>query len=728
MTPVRLVVALILGALPEAVSSDLVLGHPLHYRHRHPPPAAPHFPYHLPTLQRPPRTPPSLLARAPRPLHAGHASRPHPGDCPAGGPWVNVTDFGAPCLRWADVPPLLERSPPEGWAPLRGQRHNFCRSPGGAGRPWCFYRNARGRGDWGYCDCRNGPASPALRLAGGGSSEREGRVELFHAGQWGTVCDDQWDDADAEVVCRQLGLSGVARAWTQAHFGAGAGPVLLDEVRCTGNELSLEQCPKSPWGEHNCGHGEDAGVSCTPLTDGVLRLAGGKDSREGRLEVYHAGQWGTVCDDGWTALSTAVACRQLGFKYGKQAPADAFEESRGPIWLDDVSCSGQEPSLLWCLRSPWGRHDCSHREDVAVACSPGGHGQRSPLGFPVRLRDGESKKEGRVEVFIGGQWGTVCDDGWTDEDAAVACRQLGYRGPARARGMAYFGEGGGPIHLDNVGCTGAEGSLADCVKQDVGRHNCRHSEDAGVICDYFDRKAPGHGDKGREQSLPHVGRKFAVLIHWIFRELGAPAFPRCCSTPNVLRPFGNPNRGFRLNVTNVTNGAVSGLRPAWKESTNIEEPPSVSLGFHADRLGEHVPPASSRSTEAAPPESGAGPADALWAWFPRCRPQMERPAPSGPSPRGSDRSHRPSEAVLSQTNCALELSVTEGSPASHRFPSLRSGAVPRGARARVPSLPAHALSWPWARWAALEHFWVLLTSCRLRVVQRTLVPREEGAV
>ncbi|KAM5306679.1 neurotrypsin isoform 3-T3 [Glossophaga mutica] len=495
MTPVRLVVALILGALPEAVSSDLVLGHPLHYRHRHPPPAAPHFPYHLPTLQRPPRTPPSLLARAPRPLHAGHASRPHPGDCPAGGPWVNVTDFGAPCLRWADVPPLLERSPPEGWAPLRGQRHNFCRSPGGAGRPWCFYRNARGRGDWGYCDCRNGPASPALRLAGGGSSEREGRVELFHAGQWGTVCDDQWDDADAEVVCRQLGLSGVARAWTQAHFGAGAGPVLLDEVRCTGNELSLEQCPKSPWGEHNCGHGEDAGVSCTPLTDGVLRLAGGKDSREGRLEVYHAGQWGTVCDDGWTALSTAVACRQLGFKYGKQAPADAFEESRGPIWLDDVSCSGQEPSLLWCLRSPWGRHDCSHREDVAVACSPGGHGQRSPLGFPVRLRDGESKKEGRVEVFIGGQWGTVCDDGWTDEDAAVACRQLGYRGPARARGMAYFGEGGGPIHLDNVGCTGAEGSLADCVKQDVGRHNCRHSEDAGVICDYFDRKAPGHGDK-----------------------------------------------------------------------------------------------------------------------------------------------------------------------------------------------------------------------------------------
>lgn len=50
--------------------------------------------------------------------------------------------------------------------------------------------------------------------------------------------------------------------------------------------------------------------------------------------------------------------------------------------------------------------------------------------------------------------------------------------------MAYFGEGQGPIHVDNVKCTGAERSLADCIKEPAGTHNCRHSEDAGVICDY----------------------------------------------------------------------------------------------------------------------------------------------------------------------------------------------------------------------------------------------------
>uniref|UniRef100_A0A8C0UT88 SRCR domain-containing protein n=1 Tax=Cyanistes caeruleus TaxID=156563 RepID=A0A8C0UT88_CYACU len=102
-----------------------------------------------------------------------------------------------------------------------------------------------------------------IRLAGG-SNAHEGRVEVYHGGQWGTVCDDQWDDADAEVVCRQLGLGFALGRST--YFGEGSGPVLLDEVRCTGNELSIEQCPKSSWREHNCGHREDAGVSCTPLT------------------------------------------------------------------------------------------------------------------------------------------------------------------------------------------------------------------------------------------------------------------------------------------------------------------------------------------------------------------------------------------------------------------------------------------------------------------------------
>ena len=44
----------------------------------------------------------------------------------------------------------------------------------------------------------------------------------------------------------------------------------------------------------------------------------------------------------------------------------------------------------------------------------------------IRLMDGANEREGRVEVCMGGYWGTVCSDGWSEEDALVVCRQIGY--------------------------------------------------------------------------------------------------------------------------------------------------------------------------------------------------------------------------------------------------------------------------------------------------------------
>ncbi|XP_056891870.1 neurotrypsin isoform X1 [Takifugu flavidus] len=503
---------------------------------------------------------------------------------------IDVTESGHQCMNWTGVAGFRERYPGKGLG-----EHNQCRNPDGRIRPWCFFRNPRGRVDWGYCDCKQGSvrlqggrskldgrvevylggawgsvcsegwggedaavacrqlargmsgharaavlASPkntkihwrAVHCKGdetdllqcpkitwnggecsllaaitctqqqvglplpvrlvGGRSHTEGTVEVFHAGQWGSICDDQWDDNDAEVLCRQLGLSGVARAWGKAHFGKGSNRVWLDEVRCTGNELTLDQCLKSAWGEHNCLHSEDAGVSCSPLTDGTVRLVGGAVGHEGRLEIFYHGQWGTVCDDGWTDWNTQVACRQLGYRLGETIDPEGvntthsrpFGLGSGPIHLDDVSCTGKEPSLLLCIRSEWLHHDCTHQEDVSVTCNPERSRETLPHSVPVRLVGGESPKEGRVELYMSGQWGTVCDDGWTDRDAEVICRQLGFRGVAKARVMAYFGAGTGPIHVDNVKCSGEERSLADCIKQTPGTHNCRHSEDAGVICDY----------------------------------------------------------------------------------------------------------------------------------------------------------------------------------------------------------------------------------------------------
>ena len=102
---------------------------------------------------------------------------------------------------------------------------------------------------------------PGIRLLGG-SGPHEGRVEVYHNGTWGTVCDDGWDLQDAMVVCRQEGYFNVTSAKRSASFGAGSGPIFLSNLSCSGNESHIMACPKYSSADHNCTHSEDAGVIC----------------------------------------------------------------------------------------------------------------------------------------------------------------------------------------------------------------------------------------------------------------------------------------------------------------------------------------------------------------------------------------------------------------------------------------------------------------------------------
>ena len=103
-----------------------------------------------------------------------------------------------------------------------------------------------------------------VRLVGG-QNKFEGRVEIYHSGTWGTICDDQWDLYDGHVVCNMLGYGTAVSAPTGAHFGSGTGEILLDEVLCHGIESNIAFCSHSAYRDHNCDHNEDAGVICSPI-------------------------------------------------------------------------------------------------------------------------------------------------------------------------------------------------------------------------------------------------------------------------------------------------------------------------------------------------------------------------------------------------------------------------------------------------------------------------------
>ncbi|PRW61301.1 deleted in malignant brain tumors 1 -like [Chlorella sorokiniana] len=317
-----------------------------------------------------------------------------------------------------------------------------------------------------------------------------GRLELKERGAWVPACASGFNNAAATVVCKQLNLGVTGTALPNNAFGTGSGSRRLQSVNCAGNEATWEGCRSAVFSNTACNAKGDVAIRCSGAAPGLRLVSNSLTSdnsfvTRGRLEVRMPDKtWSTVCDDGFSDEAASVVCRQLGLsRTGFALPWAYFGEGTGPIGYDNVACTGKETTLQQCPRAQAKDVDCTHREDVGVVCS-----DADPRVLPavkLRLVNG-TKTQGRLEVNYAGTWGTVCADYFPDQSATVACRQIGFLNGTGtfliSRGEPKYGQGTGPILLDDVRCSGREASIADCPNRGWGVHNCKHTDDVSLQC------------------------------------------------------------------------------------------------------------------------------------------------------------------------------------------------------------------------------------------------------
>ncbi|XP_073079228.1 antigen WC1.1 [Manis javanica] len=358
-----------------------------------------------------------------------------------------------------------------------------------------------------------------VRLMANGTSQCEGQVEMNIFGHWKTLCASHWDEADANVVCRQLGCGVAISAPKVAHPADGGDRIWKARFHCSGAESFLWSCPVTALGAPACPHGDTASVICSgnqtqawpqckdsasdPADSAAseertancsdsrqLRLADGGGRCAGRVELLRQGLWGTVCDDRWDLRDARVVCRQLGCGEAINATGSAhFGRGSGPIWLDELDCAGNESHVWRCPSLGWGRHDCRHKEDAGVVCSE---------FLALRMVSEDHGCAGWLEVFYNGTWGSVCHSLMDATTVSIVCRQLG----CGDRGMLSSSEvdraGSRPRWVDQIQCRKSDFSLWQCPSDPWKHTSCSAKEEAYITCEDKDKLRLSGGDSACE--------------------------------------------------------------------------------------------------------------------------------------------------------------------------------------------------------------------------------------
>ncbi len=265
-----------------------------------------------------------------------------------------------------------------------------------------------------------------------GPAKNKGRVEVYYNGEWGTVCDDSWNNQDGDVICKQLGYEYAERLYYRAYYGQGSGPIWVDQIGCDVGAQSILECRHNGWNITDCHHGEDAALDCkrkVPIKPRELPLrlscpelstCGSchvcpakkfpdredctvKSAVEGIVEVYYNNEWHPVSNDGWDMNSANVVCGELGYPLAMSIPtmddlwcnwngvdcsigsgmglnADDcstvnvdFRTRMKTAFIKELECTGMENRLLDCYFKEFGPTTSYSMEVATVRCGYNPH-------------------------------------------------------------------------------------------------------------------------------------------------------------------------------------------------------------------------------------------------------------------------------------------------------------------------------------------------------------------
>ncbi|KAJ4941825.1 hypothetical protein JOQ06_011699 [Pogonophryne albipinna] len=216
---------------------------------------------------------------------------------------------------------------------------------------------------------------------------------------WSSVCEADFDQQDAQVVCRQLGC-GAPSVLRGALYGEGEAPMGTKEFQCGGHESALLDC-SSASERNTCSPGTAVSLTCS---EPGVQLVGGESRCAGDLVVEHEGEWRQV--EGysfWTLKTAGVLCRELDC--GSAVSVGQRYESSGrqrPLWWIRPDCVESGSALRECAApgstSYFLNLTCSGvsgQEEEEEMKRPGGSGQEEEEEMK---RPGGSEQEEEEEM------------------------------------------------------------------------------------------------------------------------------------------------------------------------------------------------------------------------------------------------------------------------------------------------------------------------------------------